>query len=287
LLVTTDALIEDIHFNTSHTTADLLGKKSISVNLSDIAAMGGTPLCCVVTLAVPPQTSCEFVKRLYRGMCRQLRRFGAALVGGDTSATQGKITISVALLGTARRRNIVYRHGARAGDIIYVTGFPGEAALGLMLLTQHKNLAHNHPLIQKHLDPVPRIYEGKKISERGLAHSMIDISDGVLADLQHILDESCVGATVWLDRLPLSPRYKRCWAALSEDMYAPALCGGEDYELLFTVSARKKKQLETLAQTLAIPVTSIGEITGQTRKLTVLDTQGNEVVYDKQGYSHF
>ncbi len=287
LLVTTDTLTEGVHFETAYTTPELLGKKSIAINLSDIAAMGGAPLCYVVSLSVPPHTPYAFIKKLYQGMRREAQQFGAVLVGGDTSAAKDRISISITLLGAARSDKILYRSGARAGDSLYVTGFLGDAALGLMMLKQRTSRASGHALIKRQLDPTPRVAEGKTISRLGLAHSMIDISDGLLADLRHILDESRVGATLWLSHLPLSSLYKKHCPQFSEDIYAPALCGGEDYELLFTVPQKKKQQMEKWAQTLKIPVTHIGAITGQWGQLIILDEHGNKRSFQREGYTHF
>lgn len=286
-LLTTDTLIEGIHFEPSHTTPFLLGKKCIAVNLSDIAAMGGTPVCFVVSLSTPPQTPYEFIHKLYQGMIQRARAFGVSLAGGDTTASKDRMVITITLLGTARTDRVIYRHGARAGDAIYVTGFLGDAALGLSLIKRRKALSRIQPLVKKHLDPMPRVAEGNRISRTRLASSMIDISDGLLADLRHILEQSQAGARIWLNRLPLSPQYRQHWQEAADDRYAPALCGGEDYELLFTVPPDKQKRVATLERACGIPVTCIGEITGKKYELKVLDEQNREVAYGKEGFTHF
>jgi thiamine-monophosphate kinase len=286
-LLTTDTLIEGIHFEPSLTTPYLLGKKCIAVNLSDIAAMGGTPVCFVVSLSTPPKTPYEFIHKLYQGMIQRARAFGVSLVGGDTTGSRDHMVITVTVLGTARTDQVIYRHGARAGDAIYVTGFLGDAALGLLLLQRRKALSRIRFLVKKHLDPMPRVAEGKTISRMRLASSMIDISDGLLADLRHILKESQAGARIWLNHLPLSPPYRKHWQEGADDRYAPALCGGEDYELLFTVPPDKQKRVAALERACGIPVTCIGEITGKKGALKVLDEQNREVAYGKEGFTHF
>jgi thiamine-monophosphate kinase len=287
LLLTTDTLIEGIHFESAYTTPFVLGKKCIAVNLSDIAAMGGTPVCFVVSLSIPPQTPYAFIHKLYQGMRQCARSFGASLVGGDTTSSRERMVITVALLGTARTDHIIYRQGARAGDAIYVTGFIGDAALGLSLIKSKKAVFRTRVLVKKHLDPAPRVAEGNRISRMRLASSMIDISDGLLADLRHILEQSQVGARIWIKRLPLSAQYRQHWQEGADDRYYLALCGGEDYELLFTVPPDKQQRVAKLQRACGISVTCIGEITGKKGTLQVLDERNREVTYLKEGFTHF
>jgi thiamine-monophosphate kinase len=249
--------------------------------------MGGTPVCFVVSLSIPTQTPYEFIHRLYQGMIHCARAFGVSLVGGDTTGSRDHMVITITLLGTARTDRVIYRHGARPGDAIYVTGFLGDAALGLSVLQRRKALSRIQSLVKKHLDPLPRVAEGNRISRMRLASSMIDISDGLLADLRHILEESQAGARIWLNRLPLSPQYRKHWREGADDRYAPALCGGEDYELLFTVPPDKQKRVAALERACGIPVTCIGEITGKKGALKILDEQNREVAYVKEGFTHF
>jgi thiamine-monophosphate kinase len=287
LLCTTDTLVEGIHFETSFTPPYLLGKKCLAVNLSDIAAMGGTPRWFVVSLSIPPGISYAFIKKLYAGIYAQAKKFGVSLVGGDTTAAPDKLVITIALLGMARSGAVVYRHGARSGDAIYVTGFLGDSALGLALLKEHKAASSGNPLLKQHLDPEPRVAEGKEIARRKAASSMIDVSDGLLADLRHILEESGVGARLWLGRLPLSSRYRKSAQPGSADYYAAALCGGEDYELLFTVPPEKEKTITALRKMFSIPLTRIGEVTEKKGELKILDESGREVSYKREGFTHF
>ena len=287
LLFTTDTLVESIHFETSFTPPYLLGKKSLAVNLSDIAAMGGTPGAFVVALSIPPGITYEFIKKFYAGVYAQAKKFGASLVGGDTTSSPDKLVITISLLGAARADEVIYRSGARKGDAIYVTGFLGDSALGLALLMKKRAGPTGNYLIKRHLDPQPRMAEGKEISRRRAASSMIDVSDGLLADLRHILDESVVGARLRLEQLPLSPRYRECLRRGSADFYAAALCGGEDYELLFTVPPEKEKIIAALRRRFSVPLTRIGEVTGKKGELKILDASGREVSYKREGFTHF
>jgi len=287
LLITTDILKEGVHFKKDYTSPYLLGKKCISVNLSDIAAMGGSPLYYFVSLSAPSDASLEFIKKLYRGMDRQAKRFSTFLLGGDTISSQGRISISITLLGKAAKDSVIYRHGAKKGDNIYVTGCLGDSVLGLLMLKNNQKLSSKNPLIRKHLDPTPRIEEGKQIALRKIASSMIDISDGLISDLRHILTQSRVGAKIRLSCLPLSPQYKKHCPEFSKDFYHPALCGGEDYELLFTAHPKNRAKLEKLSKQLKTPVTCIGEITGNPSELVILDKNSREITLKEEGYSHF
>jgi len=287
LLVTTDALTEGIHFRRESSRAFLLGKKSMSVNLSDIAAMGGKPLYYVVALTAPPDTPLAFIKEFYRGMDRQARRFGAFLAGGDTTASGGGITVAVTLIGSARRDRIVYRQGARQGDLLYVTGSLGDSALGLLML-EKKGIKKPSPfLVTRHLDPTPRVAAGRRIAALEAATSMIDISDGLAADLRHILSASGAGARVHLPALPLSRSYRKHCPDFSCDFYGPALRGGEDYELLFTVSPKKVPAIKKLSQQLRLPMTCIGDIAPKKAGLRILDHNGRTVALANEGYRHF
>jgi thiamine-monophosphate kinase len=287
LLFTTDTLVESIHFETSFTAPYLLGKKSLAVNVSDIASMGGTPHSFVICLSIPPGITYEFIKKFYTGVYAQAKKYSVSLVGGDTTSSPDKLVISISLLGTARAREVMYRRGARSGDAIYVTGFLGDSALGLSLLMKKKAGASTNYLIKRHLDPVPRMAEGRAIAQRKAASSMIDVSDGLLADLRHILDESGVGAQLRLEQVPLSPSYRKTLQRGSADYYAAALCGGEDYELLFTVPPEKEKTIAALRKTLRVPLTRIGEVTGKKGELKIFDASGREVSYKREGFTHF
>ncbi|MBN2108940.1 MAG: thiamine-phosphate kinase [Deltaproteobacteria bacterium] len=286
LLVTTDILKEGIHFKKAFSSPFVLGKKCLAVNLSDIAAMGGTPRYYFVSLAIPPDTQYGFIRELYRGMNAQARRFGVQLLGGDTTASQDSLVVSITLLGRAVKRQVLYRHGAGPGDLIFVTGTLGDSALGLMLLEKGVRPAYN-VLVKRHSDPQPRIEAGRALACSGAASAMMDISDGLAGDLRHIMKQSGVGARIFLDRLPLSAAYRRECPKLSADWYLPALSGGEDYELLFTVPRRNEKRVQALAGKLRLPMTCIGEITDTKQGFTVLDERGKRLRLRETGFRHF
>jgi len=282
-LATTDILIQDVHFSLGFTDPYHLGRKALGVNLSDMASCGGIPRAFLVSLALPPEEELDFVRSLYQGMMELAAEFEVSLVGGDTSRG-GCLIISVVLIGEAEQGQIIYRRGARSGDQIFVTGTLGDAALGLEML---KRGVKEGDLVQRHLSPIPRIKEGREIASRGLATSMIDISDGLLADLRHILEASGVGGEIWLSRLPLSEGYRKGIEEYSSDPYLLALTGGEDYELLFTSPPGRGAEIMELAEEIGTPITPIGEIAGAPGRIKVYGEDGEEYPLEGMGHNHF
>lgn len=288
LLVTTDTLREGIHFSREFTTPFLLGKKSLAVNLSDIAAMGGDPRYYFVSLSAPGKTPFAFIRHLYRGMQRRGRTWHVTVLGGDTTGSEGGISITVTVIGGAAKDRVLYRHGALPGDVIYVTGTLGDAALGLELLRHGHVRGEARKLVRRHLDPEPRVDAGRMIARAKVATSMIDISDGLLADLRHIIEQSRTGARINRDAIPLSRAYKRLCKGLSEDPYRFALCGGEDYELLFTASPDCHARISRIARNLNLAITPIGEITKARGKIEVVDRNNRPVpCVKREGFVHF
>jgi thiamine-monophosphate kinase len=286
LLVTTDILIEGIHFNQSWIDPYRLGKKALIVNLSDIAAMGGGPKYFLISLGLPKNLSLPFVSLLYRGLKEGAKRFQVNLIGGDTSLSQ-KIVINICLLGEGKRGNLLFRRGARVGDDLIVSGTLGDAALGLRILQKKGLMGRPKGLIEKHLSPCPRIELGQAISRHGLATAMIDVSDGLLIDTVHLLKESGVGARIWEDRIPLSKPYRKWIHFYSKDRYQIALTGGEDYELLFTAPSETRKKVSNLALSSKIPITRIGEILPRKEGLRIVRKDGTEYSPDRLGFNHF
>jgi thiamine-monophosphate kinase len=224
LLATVDMMVEGIHFRLEDTDPVTLGRRALAINLSDIAAMGGTPRWCLVSLGLP--TPSTFVDGLYEGLGDMARRHGVLVAGGNIARLPERMAIDITVLGTAAHP--VMREGARPGDHIYVTGALGRSAAGLQCLLKGNR---NHPaLVEAHLDPPPRIAEGKALV--GVATAMIDISDGLAQDLGHICERSGVGAA--LDAVPIDEETRQTAAELGLDALRLALHGGEDYELLYT-----------------------------------------------------
>jgi thiamine-monophosphate kinase len=293
LLFTTDLLIEHVHFDRATTPARALGRKALAANLSDVAAMGGTPRFFLVNLAAPPHTPVEWVEALYAGIGERADASGAALVGGDTAASPDAIHLAIALLGECPEAEVIYRHGARPGDSIFVTGSPGESAAGLALLTAElaggfdpgADRAAFEALKARHLDPEPRLNAGRALARARAATALIDVSDGLLADLGHVLARSGCGARVEAARVPVSPALAAAGARLGLDPLALALAGGEDYELLFT--APPGAAPEALSRLLGVAVSRIGAITPGPDRARVVDAAEKEVPILPSGFDHF
>jgi thiamine-monophosphate kinase len=293
-LITTDILIEDIHFRLAYTDPLRLGKKALSINLSDIAAMGGIPQYFLLSMGLPPHLSFTWVEEFFQGIQELAGQYNLSLIGGDTSLAR-KLIINITVIGRGKRGRVIYRKGAKTGHQIMVTGTLGNAALGLRILksrggspdisrTCYGDLAE---LTEKHLSPTPRIAEGLLIAENRLASAMIDISDGLIADLGHILEESHVGAKIWISRLPLSEAYVKMAPQYTPRDIDLAVSGGEDYELLFTTPRSKRGKLLDLFGQYGLRVTHIGEIVDPRYGLRLLQDDGREYTLRKKGYDHF
>lgn len=282
-LVTSDMLVEGVHFDLAFCDPVTLGRKALAVNLSDVAAMGGKPRHFLLSLAIPPSLPVEFVDGLVSGLLERAGEFDVVLVGGDTCSSRNGLVISVTAMGEQLPDRVVRRSGAVAGDIIFVTGTLGDAALGLELLRKGERTGE---AVARHLDPVPRVREGVALAEAGLPTAMIDVSDGLLADLGHILGQSGAGARVELARLPLSRFFREKGPLLAVDPFVFPLAGGEDYELLFTAPPARRGAIEELFRGLGSGVSIIGEVTDGQR-LAVVGEDGSEYPIPARGYNHF
>jgi thiamine-monophosphate kinase len=286
LLVTTDILIEDIHFNRSWIDPYSLGSKALAVNLSDIAAMGGIPKYFLISIGLPKNLPLSFISSFYRGLKKEAKQFRVELIGGDTSLSQ-KIVINICLLGEGRKRDLLFRKGARVGDDLFVSGTLGDAALGLKILQEKKKIKGAEGLIKKHLSPCPRVKMGQAIAKHHWATAMIDVSDGLLIDTSHLLQESGVGVQVWEDRILLSRLYQKWVHSFSKDPFQFALSGGEDYELLFTAPIEMRKRISSLSRSLKIPITRIGEILPKKEGLHIIRKDGKDYSPSRFGFEHF
>ena len=298
-VLTTDLLAEGIHFDLRTATMTDIGFRAAAANLSDIAAMGATPQYILVALAIPRTGTSDQVQQLYRGMMAACRPHHVELIGGDTSASDGGWFISVTLVGMVPPRKALFRNGAGIGDLLYVTGTIGDSLAGLMLLnerpprkkqrpdTKALSARHQQFLIGRHLRPTARIAEGQWLSSHRLATSAIDISDGLSGDLRHICEESHVGAELDLGALPLSPACRAYAATRTLDPVALALTGGEDYELLFTLSPRHQAQAERAAKTHRYRITCIGVIRPARHGIQAVDPDGKKRPLPITSYEHF
>ena len=285
-LVSTDLLIEGVHFRLDTTSLADLGYKSLAVNLSDMAAMGGIPRHATLGLACPHPP--ERYRPLIDGFIDLADANNVALIGGDTSASPGGLMISVTILGEAPHGTAITRSGARPGDLLYLTGITGESAAGLSLLSGSAlplDATYRTHLIRRHHRPEPRIGFGMLLREGGLASAMVDVSDGVTADLGHVLDQSGAGAVIDGDAVPVSPALAAYCDTSGADPLALALGGGEDYELLFTVRPECEAPLQRHIQTGQIDATAIGHIVAGSG--LTLRRQGRETPLARTGYEHF
>ena len=286
LLITTDILIEGIHFNRSWIDPYQLGRKALAVNLSDIASMGGTPKYFLISIGLPKNLPLPFVSSFYRGLKMEAKRFRVELIGGDTSLSQ-KIVINICLLGEEKKQNLLFRKGARVGDDLFVSGTLGDPALGLKILQEKGKIKGAEGLINKHLSPCPRVELGQTIAKHHWATAMIDVSDGLLIDTSHLLEESGVGARIWEDRIPLSRLYRKWVYSFSKDPFQFALSGGEDYELLFTAPCEMGERISSLSRSLNIPITRIGKILPRKEGLRMIGKDGKKYSPSCLGFEHF
>lgn len=257
LLFTTDMLVEGRHFY-RRSGGYLIGKKSLSANVSDIAAMGGVPKCALVSLGVPSGLDVSYIDGLYRGIGDVAGRFKIDLAGGDTVAVQ-KIIINIALLGEVEKSRLVLRSGAKRGDAVFVTGTIGGSLKG------------------KHLTFTPRLKEARFLTEKFNVHSMIDVSDGLIADLGHILEMSSVGAVIYEKDVPVSKNAKDFNSAIRD---------GEDFELVFTISEGEERKLMK-AWPFKTRISRIGEISKRGKGLFLVRKNGREEKVRPEGYTHF
>jgi thiamine-monophosphate kinase len=265
-LITIDSMVEGVHFRLDWGTPAMLGAKALTVNLSDIAAMGGRPTLCVINLAVRPDLSIRFFDELYRGLGKAAASAGVAVAGGNITRAS-ELAITIALLGAVEGQ-AMRRDSARPGDKIYVTGTVGDAALGLRILQRKvvaAGAARNY-LVKRFLQPAAQVGPGRKLARLKPAPAAIDISDGLWQDLGHILERSGVGAKVDSSALPLSAAYRQVYGNNCD----LALSGGDDYELLFCLRAPASEA--QLSRQLGVKVRCIGEITREKQALLVSET---------------
>ncbi|MFN8009481.1 MAG: thiamine-phosphate kinase [Terriglobia bacterium] len=284
LLVSSDALIEGIHFERKWTSARTLGWKSLAVNLSDIAAMGGVPLYVTTTLGLPASITPRFITDFYRGLSELASQFGVTVVGGDTCSSLRDLFIDITVIGQVRPREMLTRSKSKPGDLIFVTGRLGESAIGLDLLRTQSKISLESRYVERHLRPMPRLAVARHIASHRLATSMIDLSDGLSTDLNHICQQSRVGAIIEASSIPLPQLRSRVREWLPKSPLHYALNGGEDYELLFTVSPAKRHLVPATIE--GIEVSQIGIVT---RRKELFLTQGKQRTrrLSAAGFDHF
>ena len=274
--VTTDALVADVHFR-SQDPPDLIARKALRVNLSDLAAMGAEPVCYTLATILPPSTDEAWLDGFVRGLAMDQAEFKIGLAGGDSVKTSGPATLSVTAIGRVETGRALRRSGARPGDRVYVSGTIGDGALGLAALKGRIADDGNATLAGRYLLPQPRLGLGRALI--GKASAALDVSDGLVADLGHIAETSGVRIVIEAEHVPLSPAAKAAVATDSR-LIETILTGGDDYELAFTAPEELPGRLADVA------VTCIGRVEGG-GGVTVLDRQGRPVTLSAGGYRHF
>jgi thiamine-monophosphate kinase len=290
IVVTTDLLVEGLDFDLGYFTYRQIGHKALAANLSDIAAMGAVPRWYLVGLALPQDTPSRAADELYRGMDRLRKANRLELIGGDLSASPKAVHVGITLIGQVEPALAVRRSGARPGDLLMVTGPLGDAAAGLEILKNRgprpKN-SHERSLIRKQVTPSPRLREGRLLAARRLASSMIDLSDGLASDLRRLCEASGVGARLFGPLIPTSNALNRYAAARGRDPVSYALTGGEDFELLFTVSPARLNRLDAIARRTGLLAYPIGEILPKRHRLTLIGPDDRSRPLTERGYDHF
>jgi thiamine-monophosphate kinase len=288
LLWTVDTLVEGVHFYLTYVSLSQLGRKSLVVNLSDLAAMGGKALYALLSLGWPPGRDLVGALEFGEGLAACARDYGVVVIGGDTVSSPPGLTVALTVLGRVPKNEILRRSGARIGDLVYVTGPLGESAAGLEILSRELKLEPTlrEALVRAHLDPQPQLAAGRLLAREGLATACIDLSDGVATDLMHICHLSGVGARLTATDIPITPEVKTVARLVGKDPLELALQGGEDYHLLFTSPPDQASHLPTVFTQAGLGVPNrVGEIVSG--KEVVLITKEKEKIISGRGYDHF
>ena len=288
-LVTTDLLVERVHFLRDATSGHNLGHKALAVNLSDIAAMGGTAENAYISIAIPDDCSLDFLEDIYQGMKSLAVRFNVNILGGDTTSSKRDLIINIAVTGSVPETEVLFRDTAKVGDVILTDGFLGDSRAGLhLLLNQIKaDKPYLEALLNAHLLPQPSLLEARFLASRQGIHAAIDVSDGLSSDLGHILRASKVGARLIADQVPLSPALVQFCQYLKFDPIEFALAGGEDYTLLLTVdSDQADNVISDFSDTFHRPLYPIGTII-ELEALELIDADGHMQTLAPTGWDHF
>ncbi len=293
-LVSTDMLVEGVHFDLTYSPLKHLGFKAIAVNLSDICAMNGTPRQVTVSIAASNRFSVEALEELYAGMLYACKKYKVDLVGGDTTSSTSGLIISVTAIGEAKQEDIVYRNGAKEKDLVCVTGDLGGAYMGLQILEREKFVFKDNPQLQPDLEGNDYILERQLKPEARVdiielfksldikPSSMIDVSDGLASELMHLCTQSGVGCELYEDKIPLDPQTFDRAREFSLDPTVCALSGGEDYELLFTLPMSEYDKIKNLPD-----FTIIGHITPKSSGLNLVAKAGTSHPITAQGWNSF
>jgi thiamine-monophosphate kinase len=290
LVAKTDAIVGGVHF-LHDDPPDLIARKALRMNLSDLAAKGAVPRAYMLDIMLPKTATEEWIAAFARGLAEDQHEYGVHLIGGDTDSTPGPVTIAIMAFGDVATGRMLRRGGARAGDTVFLTGTIGDAALGLAVLRgQLANLDTKAAdfLVGRYRLPRPRVRLGPRLI--GIANAALDVSDGLLADLGHLCDASELAAVIEAPRVPLSTA-GRAVLATHTGHITTVLAGGDDYEILFTAPPEAVDALTRLSRTLDVPISAIGRMRtpsiGQQSQIVVLDESGESLTFDRSGWTHF
>jgi thiamine-monophosphate kinase len=285
-LFTTDMLVENVHFMRRAIPAFRLGRKSLAVNISDIAAMGGIPGEALISIAIPETIDVDYLDAFYDGMKSMAREFDVNLLGGDTTASPEHLVINIAVVGEAPEAEILYRSGARVGDVVFLTGTVGSSAAGLDIILSKRSFPAQDELLDAHCDPRPHVKAGRIIAGLKVANSLIDVSDGVAADLGHICAESKVGAIIDEEAVPTTTVFREYCRQFNLDSRHLSLHVGEDYVLLGTVPEESAETLGEALRSKGCEFFPIGK-TVAGGGLRLRDRAGNLKEISSSGWDHF
>lgn len=289
LLMTTDMIVEDIHFSLKYGTYRAAGWRALAVNVSDIAAMGGTPTSAVVSLAVPPGAVVKDIEDLYTGIGECAHQYGVDIVGGDTVKSTGGLAVNITLLGTVDSQRAVYRSGAVPGDVIMVTGSLGHSAAGLYTFNNSIEGVPQAVLEEvkhSHLFPSARSWEGKALGQSGLVSSMNDISDGLASEVLEICEASGTGCELYRDKVPFSQATALIAETAGIDPVDWALYGGEDFELVFTVNPQNVEKVTTMLKEGGCSPVVVGKILPEKEDCLLINHE-NKTALKPGGFNHF
>ncbi len=290
VLITCDCMVEGRHYLREKIRPYELGRRAMTLNISDIGAMGGRPLYALVSLGLKPEILVRDVEEMYRGFLAELNPLDASIIGGNLTTSGNGMFIDITLTGEVEQGKAVRRSGARPGDAVLVTGYPGQAAAGLQLLLQTPDdpRIYEHPLVRIYNTPSHRAQLGEAVAKAGCATAMIDTSDGFVGDLGHICEESGVGAELFKERLPVSEALREAALVLRRDPYDFFLGESDDYELVITCPPQNVVLLRSLAaRCCPVPLTEVGRITDGGLEITLLLPGGERRPVKLSGWDHF
>ncbi len=288
-LITADLLVERVHFLRRAITGFDLGYKSLAVNLSDIAAMGGIAREAFVSIAIPDECELSYLEAVYDGMKALAAKFGVNILGGDTTGSRTDLVINVAVYGVAPEDQVLTRDTARPGDVIFSTGTLGDSRAGLYLILNRieADTPELKALVTAHLHPEPHLREGRLLAAQPGVRAAIDVSDGLSSDLGHILEQSGVGARLYAEKLPVSADLRHFCSRFHHKAAEVALAGGEDYTLLLTAAADRAPAIaEEFLKATGKPLYALGEIT-EALRFELVAADGGTIPVARTGWDHF